>query len=313
MEQVVKRQKTEAWYPTSVNSISEPLKFHSSTHITDIPEHIKQTQNKNVILGVDEAGRGPVLGPMVYGVAYCLEDFESTLREKYGFVDSKVVKPEKRKTLFQLMEEDGELAPNVGWACTTLTAKDISSGMLSKLSYNLNEQAHDTTIQLIKLVVEQGVQLSKVFVDTVGPPSTYQAKLQKIFPSISITVTKKADSLFPIVSTASMVAKVTRDYNLEFYSDKLGYDSLGCGYPSDPLTKKWQNRVIDTLFGWNFGLVRFSWQTSKDSLNNNGGVGVIYEYECIKDTGYKDVGEMFVKKQEFGSEYYLRDNFSMES
>ena len=63
-----------------------------------------------------------------------------------------------------------------------MTARDISSGMLQSVNgkgaYNLNEQAHDTTINLIKQVLAKGVKISKIFVDTVGPPVTYQAKLK---------------------------------------------------------------------------------------------------------------------------------------
>lgn len=259
-------QSESKWRPVSFRSIANPERFSSSTH-DEFPESVLDA-NESIVLGVDEAGRGPVLGPMVYGVAFCSEEFLVCLQKEYGFADSKVLKEAVREQLFKSIE-DGELHDKIGWATTTLTARDILLGMLGKKNYNLNEQAHDTTIALIRRVLEKGVHLTKVFVDTVGPPVKYQAKLQALFPGIDITVSKKADSIYPIVSVASVMAKVTRDGYLKYFEDQMGV-SVGSGYPSDPNTTKWLNGTADDIFGWNpYGIVRYLWQPAKDRLKKS--------------------------------------------
>lgn len=294
-------QEIQTWMPQSVRSMVDALKFDSHTCHSEIPSAIARQPNEPLVLGVDEAGRGPVLGPMVYGIAYTLEKYQPELK-KFGFSDSKTLKEGVRTQLLQKIEdEDHELHNNVGWATRQISAKDISSGMLrsslGKGAYNLNDQAHDTTIQLIQQIIDKKLNIAKIFVDTVGPPGSYQAKLQKQFPGIEVTVTKKADSLFPVVSTASIVAKVTRDKALDYYCDiapLLQSAAFGSGYPSDPNTSRWLNSSVDTVFGWFFGLVRFLWQTAKDALVKNGACSVIYEAECVKeDSGYRNVASFF--------------------
>jgi ribonuclease HII len=74
--------------------------------------------------------------------------------------------------------------------------------------YNLNQISHDTAAELIARALAKGVPLKEVYVDTVGDPTRYQQFLSRKFPRLDITVSKKADDLFPVVSAASIVAKV---------------------------------------------------------------------------------------------------------
>ncbi|ODV83902.1 hypothetical protein CANARDRAFT_202189 [[Candida] arabinofermentans NRRL YB-2248] len=273
-------------------SVKLPISTTTSIHYSEIPEMILNSPQEPIILGVDEAGRGPVLGPMVYGISYCPKSYSETLKKKYGFADSKTLNESKRTQLMtQLCDSSNELFKFVGWACTIMTARDISSGMLKPRhvgNYNLNEQAHDTTMDLIDGILKKGINLKEVYVDTVGPPTTYQEKLKKRFPSLSITVTKKADSLFPIVSTASIVAKVTRDYNL--YHSSKGVD-WGSGYPGDPRTVKWLNSKVDPVFGWDNN-VRFSWQTAKDSLIKNKALEMCWDDDLPLEDDKIDYGNI---------------------
>jgi ribonuclease H2 subunit A len=54
-----------------------------------------------------------------------------------------------------------------------------------------------------------------VYVDTVGDADRYRAKLSSAFPGVTFTVCPKADALYPVVSAASIVAKVLRDTSLQ--------------------------------------------------------------------------------------------------
>ncbi|GFS29800.1 ribonuclease H2 subunit A [Trichonephila inaurata madagascariensis] len=247
----------------------------------DLSEFIKD-QSKNVILmsdvplsaktepcmlGIDEAGRGPVLGPMVYGAAYCPISQLDNLKAK-GVADSKTLTEDKRENLFSLIDEATEM---MGWILEIHSPNFISNSMLRRSKYNLNALSHDSAIGLINKALELGVSIAEVYVDTVGPPEKYQDKLAALFPDIKITVAKKADSLYPIVSAASICAKVARDNALKSWKfsegDKFENAEYGSGYPNDPLTKKFLSNNIDPVFGFP-QFVRFSWSTAEKILEN---------------------------------------------
>lgn len=102
--------------------------------------------------------------------------------------------------------------------------------------YNLNALSHDTAINLIRKAIESGVQLKEVYLDTVGPADKYQIKLRALFPNIKVVVSNKADSIYKIVSVASICAKVTRDHavkNWQFLEEGISFSEseYGSGYP----------------------------------------------------------------------------------
>jgi ribonuclease H2 subunit A len=189
-------------------------------------------KSEECCMGIDEAGRGPVLGPMVYGTCFCPVSKSEELKQT-GVADSKVLSEERREELFTAIDSSPHL---LGWKVEILSPSHISNCMLRRTKYNLNALSHDTAIGLIRKVLADRVNLTQVYVDTVGDPGKYQAKLSGLFPQLSVTVAKKADSLYPIVSAASICAKVFRDECLKrwrFIEGEIVSDhDFGCGYPS---------------------------------------------------------------------------------
>lgn len=302
---------------TPVPSVFIPPSIHhdallagdSYTHFSPVPPSLlpstpEAADGTPCCLGVDEAGRGPVLGPMVYGVFYLpLTLSDPLLREKHHFDDSKVLTPAVRSSLMQTLctpSENEELYTHTGWATTALSARSISAAMFKPATYNLNAQAMDATIELIKGVFARGVNVKEIFVDTIGQPATYQKKLERVFPAVNITVAKKADSLYPCVSAASVCAKVTRDACLEVLyearkdSDDQGEGmAWGSGYPSDARCVNWMRGNMHPVFGWG-SECRFSWGTAKDMIEATANKGVRVEWPIEEDAETSRVTDFFV-------------------
>ncbi|EOD38020.1 hypothetical protein EMIHUDRAFT_462234 [Emiliania huxleyi CCMP1516] len=204
-------------------------------------EELRSSQDE-VMMGIDEAGRGPTLGPMVYGSAYCrVADLDKL--KAMGFADSKTLTEAKREALWADLRASGFL----GWRIRVLHAQEIAAGMLRRPSpYNLNAMSHDAAIGLVREVIELGVNLRHLYVDT--------RKLEGIFPSLSITVAKKADSIFPVPRDAILAGwrfehpslgdghegrrRRRRQGSGHVQDVPLGDDySWGCGYPGDKETE----------------------------------------------------------------------------
>ena len=245
-----------------------------------------------IILGIDEAGRGPVIGPMVYACAYWKEEYDSFIKKKFQFNDSKALKPEEREKMYKEINDH----PNIiKYEKIILSPEKISSDMLRREKISLNKISQDSAINLIQMARKKKINVKKIYVDTVGPANKYQEHLKKVIgdKTIEIKVEPKADAKFECVSAASIVAKVTRDHLINELGEN--YINCGSGYPSDPKTKEWLKNNYDSVFGYGRA-VRLSWKTVINIIKANGNKCEWENYDSEEEEerrkngkeGYKD-------------------------
>ena len=241
------------------------------------------TDMDSCVLGIDEAGRGPALGDMVYAGAYVPLRAHRAMCDT-GANDSKQLTEEAREACRAKLEKVPEVVPIV----VSLDANAISDAMFSRAGANLNTISHDAAISIIhQATLQSHGKLAGVFVDTVGPPESYQRKLQARFPHLHVVVAKKADSAYPCVSAASIFAKTTRDRHVKAIAGEAARreaalraeangrpapsdeelaavkrHEFGSGYPSDPNTVKWLAAHVPRVAVYDprkYGFVRQSW------------------------------------------------------
>mmetsp|Transcript_215 Transcript_215/g.574 ORF Transcript_215/g.574 Transcript_215/m.574 type:complete len:347 (-) Transcript_215:33-1073(-) len=214
-------------------------------------------------LGIDEAGRGPVLGAMTFGTCYwALDDDAAIERDQKAIDDSKQLSEEQRSKLFRRIREDARM----GWAVEVVSAARLSAEMLRQKPTSLNAISFDATCRLIRRVLDRGVDVVEAYVDTVGDPDTYRDRLNRAFDGrVAFTVAKKADALYKCTGAASICAKVARDESLDawvFEEPGVVDRGFGSGYPSDDVCKQWLRRTVHPVFGYPT-LCRFSWAPAK--------------------------------------------------
>lgn len=150
-----------------------------------------------------------------------------------GVKDSKLLAPEQREKLAKELREYGE------FLLIKIPADEITHEMKRKVSLNELEakKAGEALAELEKKLAAKNKQIDVVFVDSPDPvPKKFEGRIRKYFPTqAKIVCANYADRRFPCVSAASIMAKVTRDVEIEKIKKKLGY-SFGSGYTSDPTT-----------------------------------------------------------------------------
>jgi len=205
-----------------------------------------------LIAGVDEAGRGPVIGPLVIaGVSLDEKDLPKLV--DLGVKDSKLLSPQRRETLSSQIKK---LALNyhIVWLSPAEIDRVVESKRkLHKLN-RLEAQAMAKVIAVLKPDVVY-VDASDILADRFG-----EHIAENLSFSPKIISEHKADVKYPIVSAASIIAKVERDKVISQLQKKHG--NMGCGYPSDSNTIKFLEDWIRN-FGSYPDFVRKSWKTAK--------------------------------------------------
>lgn len=204
-----------------------------------------------MICGVDEAGRGPVIGPLVIaGVLASEEDFEALTQ--MGVKDSKKLAKNTRTRLYQ------EITKNYNYYSVKVAPKEID---------NLRKKMTLNKIEAIKFAeVINKLKPKKAYIDAADAvPANFKKAIEETLKQpTALIVEHKADENYPIVSAASIIAKVERDMVIEKLSQKYG--NIGSGYPADPTTqlflKEWyqKNKSFPDI-------VRESWKTIEKFKN----------------------------------------------
>tara|TARA_Y100000310_G_scaffold163491_1_gene163289 strand:+ start:3064 stop:3735 length:672 start_codon:yes stop_codon:yes gene_type:complete len=209
-------------------------------------------------LGIDDAGRGPVIGPMV--LAGCIIDEKTeTEFKKLGVRDSKQLSEKRREFLANIIKEKAETFEIV-------IVSPIQIEVANKKGIKLNEVEAFACARIINKV-NKGYKKLKVIIDC---PSTSLVKWQdflktkiKNLSNLEISCEHKADKNHIAVSAASILAKSTREKEMFKLKEKYGHE-MGSGYTSDPLTSVFLKKNVRKLN--NNGVFRRTWSTWKNAI-----------------------------------------------
>ena len=165
------------------------------------------------VVGIDEAGRGPLAGPVAVGIVVAPANFD--IRRAFpGVNDSKKLSEKKREEIFALLQEKSKKMVSLRFLVVMASAKVIDE---KGISYAVRQSIYKGIRKLApRDALGQAPGLHNVHVLLDG--------LLKAPPEYSQTTIIRGDATEPIISLASVAAKVTRDRLMKRLSKKYpGY------------------------------------------------------------------------------------------
>lgn len=197
-------------------------------------------------MGVDEAGKGCVIGDLVVGAVFWPSD-DPPVR---GLRDSKVLPPKRRTALFR------ELKSVCPCVTVSIHAHEIRPGEHGKSGNILELQTAATRMLLRRFRPRRAV---------IDCPHATPAKFIEAMdcPGVDMVVEHKADHRHKPASGGSIVAKVVRDVKLARIAEHFGAD-LGSGYPHDAKARAWLESLVESPDPQASRVIRWGWSTCKD-------------------------------------------------
>lgn len=196
-----------------------------------------------VLAGVDEAGKGPVVGSMfIAGLATDEKGVEALKR--LGVRDSKLLTPKRREELVGRIEALGKVA-----------VVEITAARIDELRKTVT-----VNVILVQAYAEvlRALRPARAWLDAPDVKPARFAENVRAASGLEVEIVAEhgADVTYPIVSAASIVAKVRRDRSVRALEASLGFP-IGSGYPADPVTKEALPRILKEVPRE----VRHSWET----------------------------------------------------
>ncbi len=205
--------------------------------------------SRTVVLGIDEAGRGPVIGDMfVAGVAVDPRMLQRLC--ELGIRDSKELTPSARSRLVITVLKYAE----------AVIVKRFPPSVIDKT--NINVLYAKSVIDLVNNISRMGLQIKKIYVDAVTGRKAL-AILKGGISRVPFVLEPKADRKYVVVGAASIVAKFLRDLHVSKLKETYG--DFGSGYPADPRTIEWLEKHLIDIDSSTVvpSIIRRSWGTLK--------------------------------------------------
>jgi ribonuclease HII len=214
-----------------------------------------------LVAGVDEAGRGCVIGPLVIA-GFLIKEENLPLLAQLGVKDSKLLSPKKREVLSKEITHVAEKH-----YIMKLSPREIDRAVECKRKlHKLNRLEAQTMAQIINTLKPDAA-----YVDAADVlEERFKQHIQEnLSTKTKITSRHKADKIYPVVSAASIIAKVERDN--EIAALKAAYGDFGSGYPTDQKTTRFLKQWLQNHVEYP-DCVRKSWKPAKQAKNEKGTV-----------------------------------------